>query len=191
MKRSLLALLLFGCGSGFSVASYEGGLVESDAGSSALPGAPDAAPLAPPDSRAGTGGASKGGGGGRVGLGSGGHAGLLDAAASSGGLVGSGGSVGLVGADSGLPDGGGGGACLTDLSGVGTGDFRISFTLTTTFHGNVALLSQRIGCDQSSMLWSTSLKSVLDEHGVSRAESDSVHQSVVDLSLVHQFRRLV
>lgn len=46
---------------------------------------------------------------------------------------------------------------MTDLSGVGTGDFRIAFTLTTTAHADVALLSQRVGCDQSSMLWGVSL----------------------------------
>lgn len=31
------------------------------------------------------------------------------------------------------------------------------------------------------------LKSILDEHGVSRAESDTAHRSVVDCSLVHRF----
>jgi hypothetical protein len=38
-----------------------------------------------------------------------------------------------------------GGACITDLSGVGTGDFRIAFTVTTTGE-NEELLDQRPVC---------------------------------------------
>lgn len=34
------------------------------------------------------------------------------------------------------------------------------------------------------------LKSVLDEHGISSAESDTAHRSVVDLGLVHRFTEM-
>lgn len=47
--------------------------------------------------------------------------------------------------------------CVTDLSGVGTGDFRISFTLTTTWTSStdvyLALVGQKAGCDQTSPAW--------------------------------------
>jgi hypothetical protein len=38
------------------------------------------------------------------------------------------------------------GPCITDLSGIGTGDFRIAFSLSTTQTGQVALLNQRNVC---------------------------------------------
>jgi len=47
--------------------------------------------------------------------------------------------------------------CVTDLSGVGTGDFRVAFTLTTTSQVDVALLDQMSGCSQSSPAWSVSM----------------------------------
>jgi hypothetical protein len=93
------------------------------------------------DDDAGSGGSS----GGRKSEGSGGSR------AGNGGEAEVGGDAGLRAADAGAPE------CVTDLSGVGAGDFRISFTLTTTAHADVALLSQRIGCDQSSVLWGVSL----------------------------------
>jgi len=170
-KLLVPALLLVGCGGGRFAASDSqrhedgGGAVETGAstldqrspkaapreagdsdGRATLPGKDGSGWATPgdvdggsPDGTLGSGGASSSGGSSAGGASTGG-------VASSGGAASSGGS-----------DGGASIKCLTDLSGVGTGDFRIAFTITTTFHGNVALLSQRIGCDQSSMLWSTSL----------------------------------
>lgn len=43
--------------------------------------------------------------------------------------------------------------CLSTLSGVGTGDFHIAFTLKTTATGYVALANQRVGCDSTSVWW--------------------------------------
>lgn len=71
---------------------------------------------------------------------------------SAGGVPGSGGAtVAAGGADGGAP------ACLTDLSGVGTGDFRVEFAITTTTVADVALLAQELGCSQPSIVWSVSL----------------------------------
>jgi hypothetical protein len=48
--------------------------------------------------------------------------------------------------------------CLADLSDIGTGDFTIRFTLTTNETGmNLALLNQRLGCDQMSTFWDVTL----------------------------------
>jgi hypothetical protein len=48
--------------------------------------------------------------------------------------------------------------CLTDLSDVGTGDFSIHFTLSTNETGmTLALLNQRLGCDQMSTFWDVTL----------------------------------
>ncbi len=48
--------------------------------------------------------------------------------------------------------------CLNDLSDVGTGDFTIRFTLTTNETGmTLALLNQRLGCDQMSTFWDVTL----------------------------------
>lgn len=61
---------------------------------------------------------------------------------------------GSVGGIPGSDDSGSTAPCLTDLSGVGTADFRIAFTLTTTnVTQTLALASQRTGCDQSSVWW--------------------------------------
>jgi len=64
---------------------------------------------------------------------------------SSGGALGTGGlssGAGDAGAEAGTPI-----ECVTDLSGVGTGDFSIRFTLTTTEIGlTLALVSQRGDC---------------------------------------------
>jgi hypothetical protein len=51
--------------------------------------------------------------------------------------------------------------CVTDLSGIGTADFHIAFTLTTTYTGQmmVALANQRVGCDQTSVWWQVVLSS--------------------------------
>lgn len=50
--------------------------------------------------------------------------------------------------------------CLTDLSGVGTRDFHIAFSLMTTASGSTyALLSQRASCDTSSgVSWDVTLQ---------------------------------
>jgi len=48
--------------------------------------------------------------------------------------------------------------CLTDLSDIGMGDFSIRFTLTTNETGmTLALLNQRLGCDQMSTFWDITL----------------------------------
>jgi len=39
--------------------------------------------------------------------------------------------------------------CVTDLSGVGTGDFRVAFTLETTTRTAVALVNQSGSCQQA------------------------------------------
>lgn len=44
------------------------------------------------------------------------------------------------------------GTCLNDLSSVGTGNFSITFTITTIQDGHVELLNQRSGC-AGSHLW--------------------------------------
>lgn len=44
----------------------------------------------------------------------------------------------------------GGSACAADLSDLAEGDFKISFTLTTTMVGHAALLNQRAICNYSS-----------------------------------------
>ena len=50
--------------------------------------------------------------------------------------------------------------CVTDLSGVGTGDFLIAFTLTTTnTTQTLAIVNQRAGCDQTSVWWDVNLDS--------------------------------
>jgi hypothetical protein len=48
----------------------------------------------------------------------------------------------------------GGAACTGDLSNIGTGDFRISFTVTTTDTNSPALINQRWLCNQvCGMFW--------------------------------------
>jgi len=47
--------------------------------------------------------------------------------------------------------------CLTSLSNAGAGDFSIHFTLTTTAGAtDMALFSQRVGCDETSSWWDVS-----------------------------------
>lgn len=65
-----------------------------------------------------------------------------------------------AGQDDGGGDGGDGGvdaprACVSDLSGVGTGDFRIEFTIATTDApaSYMALLNQRTHCDDTRPGW--------------------------------------
>jgi len=49
-------------------------------------------------------------------------------------------------------------ACVTDLSKVGSGDFHIAFTIVTQATGKqLALLSQRVGCDDTSAYWAVTL----------------------------------
>jgi hypothetical protein len=48
--------------------------------------------------------------------------------------------------------------CVTDLSNVGTGDFQIAFTLTTTETvTTLALVNQRTGCDETSSFWDVTI----------------------------------
>ena len=45
-------------------------------------------------------------------------------------------------------------ACLSTLNGVGTGDFRISFTMTSiSTQELVPLVNQKAGCNQTSVWW--------------------------------------
>ena len=47
--------------------------------------------------------------------------------------------------------------CATSVSNVGSGDFSVHFTLTTTVGSiSMALLSQRSGCDETSAWWDIS-----------------------------------
>jgi hypothetical protein len=72
-------------------------------------------------------------------------------------------SVGAGANDSGASSADGGGteagpACLSTLSNVGTADFQIAFTLTTTATGLVALVNQRAGCDMTSTWWDVNMQ---------------------------------
>jgi len=59
-------------------------------------------------------------------------------------------------------------SCVTDLSDVGTGDFLIAFTLTTTALGlTIPIVSQRAGC--GSPFWDVSLR----PNGIVVAATDS------------------
>ena len=59
------------------------------------------------------------------------------------------------------PEAEAGPTCVTDLSGVGTGDFSIAFTLTTTggMGQIIPLVNQRAGCDQTSVWWQAVISS--------------------------------
>jgi hypothetical protein len=62
--------------------------------------------------------------------------------------------------------------CLSTLSNVGTNDFRIAFTLTTTAGAiDMALVNQRMGCDQTSAFWDISYGG----GGVGGATDDGTH----------------
>lgn len=66
-------------------------------------------------------------------------------------------------ADAGAPDTSieAGRVCALDLSGVGSRDFRISFTLTTSNGGaTLDLVNQRTGCDMTSTFWYVTLSPV-------------------------------
>ena len=192
MKRSLLALLLIGCGSGFSAAPRG----EVDGGSDAAVGTGGVrvALHGTGGVRGGSGGerstggqlgagGAPGGAGGAFGsdAGSGGSStgGLSSSggAHSSGGVPATGGASGTGGA---LGSGGAGDvgvACLTDLSGVGTGDFRISFTLMTTESVlTLGLLNQRMGCNDTSTFWDISLSPT---GGVVVVTNDGAHRAFV------------
>jgi hypothetical protein len=69
-------------------------------------------------------------------------------------------------------------SCITDLSGVGTGDFQISFTLTTTENmRTLALLSQRTGCDDTSAFWDIV---VGPTGGITATTYDGTHRAAVE-----------
>lgn len=75
----------------------------------------------------------------------------------TGGVTGTGGTTSTGGGSGsgGAPDAGP--TCLTDLSGVGTGDFQIAFAVTTTHvpaaSTYMALLNQRARCDNTLPGW--------------------------------------
>ena len=73
--------------------------------------------------------------------------------------------------------------CLSTLSGVGTGDFHISFTLTTTAGSiDMALVNQRTGCDNTSTWWDVSYIPSTSTHGALGAgSSDGTQASYVVL----------
>jgi hypothetical protein len=69
--------------------------------------------------------------------------------------------------------------CLTDLSDVGTGDFSIHFALTTNETGlTLALLNQRLGCDETSTFWDVSLSPT---GGVTAATDDGIAADYVSV----------
>lgn len=70
-------------------------------------------------------------------------------------------------------------ACVTDLSNVGAGDFRIAFTLTTSEVGKqLALVSQRAGCDETSAYWSVTLS---QGGGIVAVTSDGTPEGMVSV----------
>ena len=85
---------------------------------------------------------------------------------SSGGSSSSGAS-GTGGHDSGLE----GSVCGSDLADIGTADFRIALTFTTTQNGIASLANQRAVCSKVGMLWDLRLESA----GVAIETSDSVN----------------
>lgn len=144
-------IFLVGCGeaftpAGLSVDSVDGG---SDSGGSGSGGEGDAGELGAGDGAAG--GALAPGAGGRSAGGAVGSGGMVSSGGAAGGETGSGGEDG----DGGTPI-----ECLTDLSGVGTGDFSIRFTLTTTATPAeyMALLNQRSRCDNTLPGWDVWMK---------------------------------
>jgi hypothetical protein len=72
--------------------------------------------------------------------------------------------------------------CLTDLSNVGTGDFQIAFTLTTTAGSvDMALLNQRIGCDETTTWWDVSyIPSTSTTGGLAVATDDGTHYVIAE-----------
>jgi hypothetical protein len=62
--------------------------------------------------------------------------------------------------------------CSQDLSNIGTGDFSISFTITTSAQVNSAIVSQRQIC-MHSKFWEVALLS--DQEGISVETDDQVH----------------
>ena len=154
MQKFLVAMLLAGCGG----SSFEAGNVSSSDG---------AAGATSVEEDAGAGGARL--------EGTGGHA------SGAGGVreVGSGGAStgGVISAAGGAQGSGGSAPCLTDLSGVGTGDFSIHFTLTTTEHIlTLGLLSQRTGCNETSAYWDVSLSPT---GGIVAVTNDGAHRVFV------------
>jgi hypothetical protein len=72
--------------------------------------------------------------------------------------------------------------CLTDLSGVGTADFHIAFTLTTTAGSiDMALLNQRTGCDETTTWWDVSyIPSTSTTGGLAVATDDGTHYVIAE-----------
>ena len=133
--KLLTVFLLCGCGEAFTPVGFSADDAVDDGVDSGGSGSSDAGGAGSSAGAPGAGGRS-----------SGGRAGGTSAAGETGvGGTETGGETGAGGASTG--DGGEPIECLTDLSGVGTGDFQISFTLTTTETVlTLALVSQRGDC---------------------------------------------
>jgi len=73
--------------------------------------------------------------------------------------------------------------CLSDLSGVGVGDFHIGFTLQTTAGSiDMALLNQRTGCNETSTWWDVSyIPSTATQGALQVATCDGTTSSYVVL----------
>jgi hypothetical protein len=89
------------------------------------------------------------------------------ASGSSGGGSSSSGATGTGGRDGGLE----GSVCGSDLANIGTADFRIALTFTTTQNGIASLANQRAVCSKVGMLWDLRLETA----GVAIETSDAVN----------------
>lgn len=163
MEKLLVTLLLVGCGgSPFEPALFNSS-PEDDAGNVASSGG-----AAGIEEDAGAGGSNLGGAG----------AATETGGVGSGGATGTGGTVDVETGGETDAGSGGGAPCLTDLSGVGTGDFSIHFTLTTTEHIlTLGLLSQRTGCDEASTYWDITLGPT---GGITAVMNDGTHRISVE-----------
>lgn len=169
MKCLLLAVFLVGCGGESFTGSGLIGIVDPVGDGGVALGA-----------GGGAGGETEVGAGGAPAAGGAVHSG--GAASEGAPEIGAGGTetVGTGGAGRGGEIGAGGVApvCLTDLSGVGAGDFSIHFTLTTTETVlTLGLMNQRTGCDDMSTFWDISLSPT---GGIIAATNDGTHLVVVE-----------
>ena len=73
-------------------------------------------------------------------------------------------------------------SCLSDLSSVGAADFHISFTLATDAGAvDMALLNQRMGCDETSTWWDVSyIPSTGTTGGLTAATDDGTHYVIAE-----------
>ncbi len=181
-KASLAALLAFTpllvlhCGeSSEGGDDAKGGHTHAGEGGEGAGGSSGTAGTAGTGARGGTGGspatggtAGRGGESGDAGAPPGGQGNGGDAGASQGG-GGLGGEGGLAGGEGGIAGGGGeggniacedpagNGACTGDLSMVGTGEFEVKFTITTSTTASVAAIAQQRGICDHSYFWDARL----------------------------------